>query len=346
MWTSPVETPTYAVTYQGTAIGEDISSMVTELTYTDVEHGESDTVELALQDRDHRWKKAWRPDLAAKLKVTIGYRDGRRLVCGDFELDEIAFAGGGGAGDTVRIKALATLISPALRTKQNVGYNETTLRGIVEAVAKRNQLTARHDIDAALTIDRATQNHEADLPFLRRLAEDYGYAFGVRGAYLDFWAITGLEARAPALTLARTALTSFTITQQAKETAKKGEVAHQDPKTKKTVRGSAEREALTGDTQRHLQRVPSEGAARAQAAAKLHAKDKHQLDGTLTLPGTVVLLAGVNVQLTGLHALDGKWHVERSTHRLSRSGGYVTEAALYRVAAAAAAAVSTLAGRA
>ena len=334
MWTHPVEDPWYSVTYNGTAIGEDISTMVTELTYTDVEHGESDTVELHLQGLDQRWKKAWKPDLAAKLHVEIGYEDGRRLVCGDFELDELEFADSGGAGDTVRIKALATLISPALRTKQSQGYNDTTLVGIVTAVAARNGLTARHDIDAAIKIDRSTQNHEADLPYLRRLAEDYGYAFAVRGTHLDFFSIAGLEAKAAVLTCDRTQLKAFCLKQQSKEAAKQGEVSYQCPTTKKKVLGTCTDKATTGDTQRHLKRVPSEGAARAQAKAKLHDKDKHQMDGTLAIVGEVRLVAGINVQLTGLFGLDGKWHVERTTHRLSRSGGYESEATIYRVAEA------------
>ena len=333
MYTHPVEDPVYTVTYNGTAIGEDISTLITELVYTDVEHGESDTVELTCQDLDDRWKKEWLPDLAAKLHVTIGYRDGRRLDCGDFELDEVEFAGGGGAGDTVRIKALATVISPALRTKQSVGYDQTSLAAVVAKVAARNGLTARHDIEGSIKIDRLTQNHETDLAFLHRLAEDYGYAMAVRGGFLDFWSIAKLEARPAVLTVARTQLKAFCLKQQSKEAAKKGEVSYQCPETKKKVLGSCTEQASTGDTQRHLQRVPSEGAARAQAKAKLHGKNKHQADGTLGMVGEVRLVAGINLALTGLYGLDGTWHVERSTHRLTRAGGYESEATIYRVRA-------------
>lgn len=326
--TQPVEDPAYTVTYGGTAIGAEISDLVTSLVYTDVEHGESDTLELTCEDRDHRWKRAWFPELAAQLTATLGYADGRLLNCGAFELDEIAWDG---APDTVRIKALATVITPTLRTNQSVGYDDTSLVEIVETVAQRNGLTARHDIDPAISLDRVTQNHERDLPFLCRLAEDYNYAFAVRGSFLDFWSIPGLEARGPVLTLDRRDLKSFSLALKSQDTDKEGTVDYQDPDKKQAVRGKDARQAAPGDSHRLLKRARSPELAERQAKAHLHRKDKRQLAGSLTIVGEVRLVAGINLQLTGLYQLDGKYHVERSTHRLARGGGYESEAQLYRV---------------
>lgn len=327
-YTRPVEDPTYRVIYAGADITADISPLCTELVYTDMEHGESDTVDVSCEDTDHRWKDAWYPELKVTLEVGIGYEDGRWLDCGVFELDEVSWAG---AADTVQLKALATIITPALRTNHDVGYDEQTLAQIVEQVAARNGLTPRHDIDPAIRFDRVTQNHERDLPFLTRLAEDYNYAFAVRGTELHYWHIPTLEQQGPVATYDRRQLKRFDLALQSEETKPQGEVNYSHPDEKLRVQGPGQRGAVPGDSHRLLKRARTVELAERQIAAHLHQIDKRQLAGSLTLVGDVRLVAGVNLALTGLRKLDGIYHIERSTHRLSRSVGYETEVQIYRV---------------
>jgi len=324
----PVEDPWYSVTYAGVGIREDLSGLLTELTYTDVEHGESDTLEITCEDREHRWKREWFPTLAETLTAEIGYEDGRRLKCGTFQLDEVTWEA---RVDTVRIKSLATIITPHLRTRESVGYDQASLLEIVETVAKRNGLTPRHDIDPSIRMDRVTQNHERDLPFLTRLAEDYGYAFTVRGPELHFWYIPTLEARGPVLTYKRSHLKMCCLSLQSEETAPQGEVCYQDPNACTLRKGCAGDVSATGDTYRRLQRAPTQDLAERQAKARLHGKDKRGLAGTLTVVGDVRLVAGINLSLSGLFGLDGKYHVESTAHRLARGLGYETQAQVYRV---------------
>jgi len=324
----PVEDPWYAVTYDGVGIHEDISGLLTELVYTDVEHGESDTLEITCEDRYHHFKKEWFPCPPATLTAEIGYEDGRRLKCGTFQLDETTWAA---RADTVRIKALATIITPHLRTREGVGYDQTSLKEIVETVAKRNGLEPRHDIDPKIRMDRVTQNHERDLPFLTRLAEDYNYAFTVRGHELHFWYIPTLEKKGPVLTYQRTDLKQFCLSLQSEETAPQGEVCYQDPDGCSPVKGCAGGPSATGDTYRRLQRAPTQDLAERQAEGRLHNKDKRWLAGTITVVGDVRLVAGINLLLVGLFKLDGKYHVESTAHRLARGLGYETQAQIYRV---------------
>lgn len=327
-YTTPVEDPTYRVTYAGADITADISDRCISLTYTDVEHGESDTVEVTCEDLDHVWKDPWWPELKTTLEVEIGYEDGRRLDCGVFELDETSWTG---PPDTVDLKALATVITPALRTNHDVGYDEVRLIDIVETVAKRNGLEPRHDIDERIRFDRVTQNHERDLPFLTRLAEDYNYAFAVRGTQLHFWYIPTLEQQGPVAVYRRQDLTRFSLALQSEETKPVGEVNYAHPDAKLNVRGEGSRGAVPGDSHRLLKRARTEDLAKRQIDAHLHRTDKRQLSGTLTMVGDVRLVAGANLELVGLRKLDGIYHIERSAHRLQRSIGYQTEVTVYRV---------------
>ncbi|HWO57695.1 MAG TPA: Cro/Cl family transcriptional regulator [bacterium] len=327
---TPVEDPVYKVIYNSRDITADITPYVTHLTYTDHEHGQSDEVEITAEDREHRWKSAWYPDVSAWLEVEIGYADGRRLRCGSFELDEIEFDG---VPDTVRIKALATIITPKLRTHRSAGYDGKTLKGIVEEVAARNGLTVRGDIEP-IALDRVTQNHEKDLPFLVRLAEDFGYAFSARGKFLDFHRVADLEAAAPALTYRRLDLKHFTLREKAEATYPEARVSYLDPDLKKLIQDRDDRDGIkTGDTHALLKRAKERGIAKKKAESHLHLKDKRQIAGSITVVGDTRLVAGINLVLQGLYRLDGKYHVTDSSHRLDRQGGYESEAELYRVSA-------------
>ena len=50
-----------------------------------------------------------------------------------------------------------------------------------------------------------------------------------------------------------------------------------------------------------------------------------QVTGRIETEGTVLLVAGVNIDLMGFAIFDGKYHIESSRHRLERSSGYTTE---------------------
>jgi uncharacterized protein len=47
--------------------------------------------------------------------------------------------------------------------------------------------------------------------------------------------------------------------------------------------------------------------------------------GRIETEGTMLLVAGVNIDLMGFATFDGKYHIESSRHRLERSSGYTTE---------------------
>jgi len=38
-----------------------ISPYITSVSYTDNEHGQSDEIELQIEDSEHRWKSSWYP---------------------------------------------------------------------------------------------------------------------------------------------------------------------------------------------------------------------------------------------------------------------------------------------
>lgn len=80
-----------------------------------------------------------------------------------------------------------------------------------------------------------------------------------------------------------------------------------------------------GDVLRVELRCESAADAEARARALLHEANRLETSGTLTLAGDPALCAGVKFTLTGMLRMNGEYLVERSRHRMSRSGGYETE---------------------
>ncbi|GHT01549.1 hypothetical protein AGMMS49525_02580 [Bacteroidia bacterium] len=70
------------------------------------------------------------------------------------------------------------------------------------------------------------------------------------------------------------------------------------------------------------------GTAKVTAALK---KNNDKVTGSFTVPGNVKLVAGVNIDITGVGAFSGKWHITSSQHTVDTSGGYVTSVEIRKI---------------
>jgi len=329
---SGIPQPLVWVLYQGKDITNAISPGLIEVEYTDFMEGESDHITLCLEDTDRLWQSTWYPQFGDVVNVQIGYRGAPMLPCGDFEVDEIELEG---PPDTIRIKALAAGIKRSVRTRNGRAYNDTTLADIAKTIAQRNKLTLAGTIDS-VNIARATQVYETDLTFLKRLAEQYGYSFSIRGKKMTFFKRGELKAADPTLNVRRQQVSSFRFHDKVHSVVTVATVAYHDHKKKRVHRGkktdpSAKGNATSADELKLNARAEDDGQAQAMADAALDRVNEDQTGGTLTLPGDVRLMAGVNVSLSGFGNMDGKYTITRAMHRVSRSSGYGTEVELKRV---------------
>jgi phage protein D len=62
------------------------------------------------------------------------------------------------------------------------------------------------------------------------------------------------------------------------------------------------------------------------ALARLFEAVTSAVEGSVEFEGTPVVQAGTNIQIRGLRWLDGRYHVEKSYHRIDRASGYTTRA--------------------
>lgn len=323
-----VPAPKYTVFYDNRNITTDISKYLLSITYVDKVAGESDEIEIEVEDVDGFWQNSWYPDKGAKLTVTI-----EGLKCGIFEIDEIEIKG---PPDTVSIRGLATGITNTLRTKKSDAHENKTLRQIAEKVAQKNNLTVSGEIPE-ITIGRVTQNQETDLAFLKRISEDYGIVFAVRDNSITFTSIYGLENRNSSLTLDKSDLTEYSAKDKATGMIKSAKVKSKNPKKNESVSTDLEYQEWLKtegykypDVKNQDQAVShkrSENKQQAEAKAKaiMHLSASNQQEGNFSFKGTTLAVAGNNFDLTGLGVLSGKWNILSSSHKIDKSGGYTTE---------------------
>ncbi len=327
----PVPRPKVLVQYEHQDITADIAPALIELSYSDCMEGASDSVELTLEDVARRWQNAWYPQHGDQVRVWVGYADAPLLPCGEFEIDEVELEG---PPDVVRIKALAAGVKRSVRTRNGRAYEDSTLGDIAATIARRNKMQLTGTI-APIKIGRVTQVYESDLSFLQRIAQEYGYSFAVRGSKLCFFQRAALKGAQPTLTLARADVSSYRFCDKVHGVVASATVSYHDPRAKRTRRrkvkdAQAKTNQRSADELKINVRAENDQQARLKADAALDRANEDQTGASLTLPGNVRLMAGVNVQLADFGKMDGKYTITQSRHRIARSG-YSTELELKRV---------------
>ena len=325
--------------------GRDVSRYVHDrlvsMTYTDYLEGESDTLDVTLDDVDADVQGPSYPVHGDEMRASMGYAAGdlagQWLHCGDFVIDEVEVSG---PPDQVSIKGLAAGVKHRLRTHVAAGYNATTLADVARQVARRNGLTMVGDV-AHIALARVTQAHESDLAFLRRLADEYGHGFAVRGQQLVMFRRAALKAQDATRTLQRHDLSGWRFRDKVTHVVEAAQVSYHDPARKALHRAQVDDAPASGDearTRRHSQdraqiniRAETPEQARVKAGAALERSNDDQTQATLDLMGAPELVAGVNVTLKGFHALDGKYQITTSRHAITRGQGYTTSIDCRRV---------------
>ncbi|MCW2248684.1 phage protein D [Azospirillum fermentarium] len=325
-----VDTPDWTLLWSGTDVTASIRDMVTGLAYTDKKIGESDDLDIQLEDRDGRWRNDWIPSKGDVLELFIGYKD-HLVDAGSYEIDQIEHSG---PPDRLKVTALAAGVTTALRTKKSRGFEKKTLSQIARQIADEHGMTVIGDPDTEVK-DRITQADQTDLEFLSKTAAEFGYVFSVRGQSLVFMSDDELMAGPVVFTLPRggSNIMNWRFSKKGK-VYKACEVSYYDPATKKTQKVTVEPEVKkeAGDTLKKRVRVENEEQARRKAKALLDSANTGEITASLDLTGRPDLVSGINIRLDGFGtAWDGTYHVQKSGHRFDPKRGYTTTIEVQRV---------------
>lgn len=340
-----IKKPIFQIKYSGKNITADVSKYVISVTYSDAEEDQSDEVVLTMEDSEANWRDEWYPTKGDTLELEIGYEGEQLTPCGKFVIDELETTWSGTGGDIIQIKALAAGINKKLRTKRSVAHEKQTLKQIAEKVASANGLTVKGDIPN-VSFNRVTQDQETDVAFLRRVSREYGCMFSVRDNALCFTSIFEIEKGKVVRTIDRTETTAGRVVDKSVQTYKKAVVKYADPETGKVVSAEAtaggtadggskiggDKDAITADDALEIRtKAENEQQARLKAQSALHRANSREQEGSLTVYGEPLFVAGNNFELTGCGKVSGKCHITKTTHKIDRNGGYTTDIEFYRL---------------
>lgn len=313
-------TPTFKLEYNQKNITKDVSDYVISIDYADYEHGQSDEISITFEDSEGLWNGAWLPSKGDALRLFIGYVGEKLLNCGIFEIDEIEYET---PPDTLTVKALATGIKKSFRQENSVGYENKSLKQIANEVAKRHDLSLVGEIED-IKVERITQNHERDLTFLKRLAEQYGYIFKISENNLVFYKTEILISAESAKIIYKSDVTSARFTEKTSHLYKSVSVAYRNPKTGKDVTATARNEnCIKGDTLKLSVRAENKQQALVMAKSALQ-KGNYTIEGSLSMMGNPLLVAGLNVETKDFGYFSGKYHITEAHHIIDKIMGYST----------------------
>lgn len=315
--------PAYRLEADGKDVTAAIRDRLLSLRVTDRAGTESDSVELRLDDRGGLVDL---PRPGAILRLWLGYaapKDRLPAYMGRFAVDEVA--GAAPPGELV-IRCTAAELHGAFREPRSTSWHDTTLGGIVAAIAGRHGWTATVDTElAGRPVKHRDQAAESDAAFLTRLAADHdATAKPADGALVFVRRASGKTASGtpvPSLTVRRTEATSirWTVARRGDYAAVAAGWTDHDGRTRRVEtagRGEPVLQLRHGYADRD--------SARAAAAARLAALRRGTLTATVDGPGRPDLWAERVILLAGFRAgVDGPYVVKTATHSLD-SGGYRT----------------------
>ena len=315
-----MQIPIFELFYNQKNITRDVSQYVTTIEYTDIEHGSSDELSISFEDTENLWKGSWIPTKGDSLRAYIGYEAEKLLNCGIFEIDELEYDT---PPDVITVKGLATGIKKPLRQRNSVGYENKTLKQIANEIANKHGYTLVGEIED-VKVDRITQNHERDLTFLTKLAEQYGYIFKIAEDKLVFYNVRNLKKADSTQIFYKTDLLHINLREKTSQKYKSVQVSYFDPKKKKMVTASAKNESVVkGDTLKLKVRCSDKKQAILKANAALSTADD-KIEGEIEFVGNPYLVAGTNIEIKGVGNFSGKYHVKQARHILDRLSGYKT----------------------
>jgi phage protein D len=328
-----VRSPRWILSYLGVNITADVSQMVLAIKYVDRLDGASSELEIELEDSARRWQGSWYPALGDTVSLQIGYQGEALLDCGEFQIDELELDG---PPDVMRVRCLAAYITPAMRTANTVRYENMSILAIAGQIASKYGLamvTAISEAESEVAFERVTQRRQTDLEFLKRLAREHDFDFTVTGGQLIFYARPALESAPAVAEITRLDTVRFSFRNRTRRIYDSAEFSYFDPDTKQLITQSVSTSTLspTGDTLKIVARCENAHQAQVKAAAALHLHNMVLVDASLEGPGTTVLVAGNNVQVSGWGALDGIYLIETAQHQVARTTGYTTSIAARRI---------------
>lgn len=307
-------------------------------TYVDVATGESDTMSLKVCNRDLRWANKWMPKkgdkMTAKIKVYSWDKAGRDQVfqCGKFCCDDLSFSG---PTFVAEISGTSVPEGQAFRsTQRTYTWKKVTTSEIARKIAKRYNLRLYYQA-SNIYINSMEQSKQTDCEFLNKLCEDYGMNIKVYYGKIIIYDAVKYEAKKAVATFNIKNLEDWDYNTTLVGTYTGATITYTNGKsTRKKSSSSNELKLKVGSGSRILninEKVDNASDARRKACAKVNKENRSAVTMTATIRPNLKVVAGVCIKITGAYKLNGKYFVDKVTHKLEAGSAYTMSLEMHKV---------------
>lgn len=309
------------VRYNNAPFAGQVGGEIESLTYIDSAADNSDSIDITLDAQDGKWLRGWLPEKGATLRPRIrGYNweaqgDRRIIECGLFVLDDVSFSD---APTTLQIGGVSKPSdSDFSELERETIWKNTSIKRIGETIAGRYGLAFTYDADD-YDIECDEQDG-TDSGYYNQLCKNYGLILKVYARRLWVYDREQYKEKRAVKTFHRTQIRpgSFAYTTTLSGTYTGGYFNYTDADKDIDIVCS-----VGGGT--HTKSVNRRATSVYDASVQLCAELNNANHGTVRLrfgvDGDWLVSAGNCINLAGYGKLDGKYFVDKVTHKVSASG--------------------------
>lgn len=304
--------------FNGKWLGKSLKDYLQSLTYTDVASGQSDQLDIVLQNIKMDWLDKRYPKKGDRVdgKITFvnwGSILDQTLECGAFVLDDVKFSGG---PLTASFGCLASPIDSSFHARERTKtYRDVTVEEIAQEIADKYKLKLKIS-GAEIRIKTIEQSQKTDSAFLYDLCNTYGLAMKVYKKAIVIYDQTAMEGKRHAAKLTRE---SFVDDQWEYADVLAGvytgaRISYKPGSGEEEISVYVGKKDEEADDARvlHLNEVADSVAdayRKAAAAVNKSNQEATKLSGDIWPDPKIC--AGVTVKVSGLGKADGKYFVDK-----------------------------------
>lgn len=314
---------TIDVDYRGISITDDISNDIISFDYTDNADGTADDISLTLHDKTKKWLNDWMPQKTDKITAKIRTTEmGGDLDCGRFLVDDVGFSG---SPSTITIKGISIPVDTGFaEVKRNKTWQKATLKDIAITMASNADIPLEYETNVNPSFNFISQNGVTDKHFLYELCQKNGLYMKLYNDRIVIYNPEDLEAQDTIMVITESMLLSWSFDTTLTEAGYTGcSMQYTDVKTGKKLEYTYKLGKGTTPKIYNMQEKADDlASAERMCKAKLRKLNRGEVTGSLSLPGNANLLAGANVMVQGFGGFDGKYFIDKASHKVG--GGYTT----------------------
>ena len=218
--------------FNGQDVQIQLNDKLESITYKDVASGESDSVELIVENKDQKWMRAWKPVFGDTISGTMDFyrwynvtTPKQTISLGNLVVDSLQFKG---SDSTAKIGALAVPYNSGWRlTVRTKTWEKVTLFGIVDQIAANNDLVPFTD-GTDIKIDSLEQSEQTDSEFLLNTCKTYGMYVKIYWNRIVVYDIDKYESKDAVKTITPEDLDSWSWSEDADGTYTGGRLTYTD----------------------------------------------------------------------------------------------------------------------